>query len=286
MVRPVGSPYSDLDRPPLSAARLTRALVQPGSRWTRVDVVARTGSTNADVIARARDGEPEGYVLVAEQQTAGRGRLGRPWQSPPRAGLAVSFLLRPDGIAVSRYGWLPLLIGTAVIEAVATVTQIAAGLKWPNDVLVRDRKAGGILVEAVPTEVGSPAVVVGLGLNVTLKVSELPAPEATSLAIAGAAHTDRDPLLREILRAVQRGYDRWVSADGDADRSGLRGSYRAACVTLGRSVRVHLPGEQVLTGIATDIDSAGQLMVVTDDGVRTVAAGDVVHVRPTKTSDR
>src|SRR5690606_29915645 len=156
-----GSPYTDLDRPPLRAESLRRALVVPGGLWTRVDVRAETGSTNADAVAAPRDGAPEGLVVVAERQTAGRGRLGRHWESPARAGLAVSVLLRPGrptphwpAVPASGYGWLPLLAGVALTEAVSHVAEVPAGLKWPNDLLVDGRKCGGILAEALPETVG------------------------------------------------------------------------------------------------------------------------------------
>ena len=130
------SPYADLSRPPLRASALSRALVAPGGVWSEVRVVAETGSTNADLAALARDGAPEGLVLVAERQTAGRGRLGRTWTAPARAGLTVSVLLRPS-VPVARLGWLPLLAGLALAESVGRVAMVDAVVKWPNDLLVR-----------------------------------------------------------------------------------------------------------------------------------------------------
>ena len=142
-----GSPYTDLDRPPLSAARLSRALTAPLGPWRRLDLRSETGSTNADAADAARAGQPEGLIVVAERQTAGRGRRGRVWQSPPRAGLAASVLLRPGEAVTERdwppasptgYGWLPLLAGVALVEAVSRLAELDAGLKWPNDLLVGD----------------------------------------------------------------------------------------------------------------------------------------------------
>src|SRR2546427_7481658 len=141
------SPYTRLDRPPLRAAALRRALVVPGGLWTDLRVVAQTGSTNADVAAAARNGAAEGLVVTAEWQSSGRGRLDRRWTLPPRAGLAVSALLRPTGIPPSRLGWLPLLAGVALVEAVRRVSEVDAVLKWPNDLLVDARKCAGILAE-------------------------------------------------------------------------------------------------------------------------------------------
>ncbi|MFF0150386.1 biotin--[acetyl-CoA-carboxylase] ligase [Micromonospora sp. NPDC005203] len=289
-----GSPYTDLDRPPLSAARLRRALVAPNGPWTRLEMHAETGSTNADAAEAARAGEPEGLVVVAERQTAGRGRRGRVWQSPPRAGIATSVLLRP-GVAVpdrdwrpvppTGYGWLPLLAGVALVEAVARLAELDATLKWPNDLLIDGAKCAGVLAEAVPGRVPDqpPAIVLGIGLNVTLRAEELPVNPtglpATSLQLAGAAATDRDPLLRALLRSVADWYDRWRSAGGDAVASGLRDAYLAACATIGREVRVLLPDGETVTGTASGVDPDGQLQLATPTGARTLAAGDVLHLR-------
>jgi BirA family biotin operon repressor/biotin-[acetyl-CoA-carboxylase] ligase len=271
------SPYARLDRPPLSAATLRRALVRPGELWTSVEVRERTGSTNADVAAAARAGTPEGLVIVAEQQTDGRGRLDRRWESPPRAGLAVSVLLRP-AVPAARFGWLPLLAGVALVETVRRIAEVDAVLKWPNDLLVDERKCAGILAEAVPEP--TPAVVLGIGLNVSLDEAELPRPDATSLVLAGAEHADRDPLLRSLLRGLSDWYRRWQETDGDPDECGLRDGYRLHCATLGRRVTVALPGGGILAGTGSDVDRDGRLVVAADDGALTaVAAGDIVHVR-------
>ncbi|MET7395064.1 biotin--[acetyl-CoA-carboxylase] ligase [Dactylosporangium sp. NPDC005572] len=269
--------YTDLERPPLRPLALRRALVVPGGFWTDLRVVASTGSTNADVAALALKGAPEGLVIVAEQQTAGRGRLGRQWESPPRAGLALSILLRP-AVPPSRLGWLPLLAGVALAESVRRVARLDAYLKWPNDLLVQgDRKTAGILAEGV----ADGAVVVGIGLNTTLREHELPRPDATSLALAGAASADRDPLLRALLRSFQELYLQWRDAGGDPAASGLREAYLFHCGTIGRRVQASLPGGVSLTGVATGIDDDGRLQVTDGFGViHAVAAGDVVHVRP------
>jgi BirA family transcriptional regulator, biotin operon repressor / biotin---[acetyl-CoA-carboxylase] ligase len=281
------SPYTDLDRPPLSVRGLERALLTPSSLWRRLDLRAETGSTNADTAAAARAGEPEGLIVVAEQQAAGRGRRDRQWVSPARAGLTVSVLLRPGAadpergwapVPARHFGWLPLLAGVALLEAVQRVAEVDAALKWPNDLLVGDAKCAGILAE-----VAGDAVVVGIGLNVTTRVAELPpttgAP-ATSLQLAGAASTDRDPLLRALLRGLARWYGGWREAAGDAEMCGLLGAYRRGCATVGRNVRVHLPGGDELTGEVTTVDGAGQLVIRSADGEENrVSAGDVIHVR-------
>jgi BirA family biotin operon repressor/biotin-[acetyl-CoA-carboxylase] ligase len=276
------SRWSDLDRPPLNAAALRRALVRAGGLWTDVQVVARTGSTNSDLVARAAEGRAgEGAVLVAEEQTSGRGRLDRQWTAPARSGLFFSVLLRPAGIPVARWGWLPLLTGVAVATALSRAAGVDTSLKWPNDLLVtvggEERKAGGILAERS----GEDAVVIGVGLNVTLRADELPVPTAGSLALAGAAGTDRDPLLRAMLRSLEEWYGRWRAADGDPAACGLQETYAAGCATLGRVVRAELPGDRSVVGEAVAVDGDGRLVLATGQGVREpVGAGDIVHLRP------
>lgn len=270
------SPYSDLDRPPLNADRLRQALIIPGGFWTALDVKSATGSTNADVAQAARDGAAEGLVVVAEQQVTGRGRLDRQWRSPARAGLALSMLVRPGpAVPIGWYGWLPLLTGVALVETVRRLGAVDAVLKWPNDMLIGERKCAGLLAEALPGD----GVVLGIGLNVTLRRDELPIPAATSLALAGSACTDRDPLLRALLREMANWYERWRGAGGDPEASGLRQAYLLNCSTIGRPVRVALPAGTVFTGTASDVDGDGRLVVIGAHGESTaVAAGDVEHV--------
>ncbi|MGZ6748140.1 MAG: biotin--[acetyl-CoA-carboxylase] ligase, partial [Nocardioides sp.] len=158
-------------RPPLDKQRLLDALPTTAPGFT-LEVVDEAPSTNALVAERARDGAPEGLVVVTEHQTAGRGRLDRTWSSPPRAGLTVSLLLRPD-VPAARRGWLPLLTGVALAESVSEITGARASLKWPNDLLAADgRKLAGILAEAVTSPDQPSAVVVGVGLNVTTRPDE------------------------------------------------------------------------------------------------------------------
>jgi BirA family biotin operon repressor/biotin-[acetyl-CoA-carboxylase] ligase len=268
--------YADPARPPLRSAGLAAALTPPVGWWREVRVVAESTSTNADVAAQARAGAAEGLVVVAEAQTAGRGRRGRAWVAPPRAGLTFSVLLRPGPAVVpQRWGWLPLLTGVALAEAITRLAAVPVRLKWPNDLLVGapdgDAKCAGILAESI-----GEAVVVGVGLNVTTRRSELPVPEATSLALAGAACTDRETLLRGVLGALARRYTSWREVAGNPEACGLAAGYRRRCATLGRRVRVTLPDGSERTGVADDVDADGRLVV---DGVP-LLAGDVVHVRP------
>ncbi|MEU8810487.1 biotin--[acetyl-CoA-carboxylase] ligase [Streptomyces violaceoruber] len=273
--------WSDLDRPPLSGTALRRGLVRDGGLWRQVDVVQRTGSTNSDLVARAAEGGlAEGVVLVAEEQSAARGRLDRQWTAPARSGLFFSVLLRPAEVPVPRWGWLPLLTGVAVATGLSRVAGVDTALKWPNDLLVtvgdEERKAGGILAERA----GDDGVVIGVGINVSLRADELPVPRAGSLALAGAVNTDRDPLLRGVLRSLEDWYGRWRGAGGDPAASGLQETYAAGCATLGRMVRAELPGDRSLVGEAVAVDGDGRLVLATGAGVQEpVGAGDIVHLR-------
>ena len=259
-------------RPPIDAERLA---VPAG--W-RVEVEQATPSTNAAVAARARVGEMPGLVLVTEHQTAGRGRLDRDWHTPARSSLTFSVLQRPD-VPAADWPWLPLLTGYAVQAALADRLP-DIGLKWPNDVLVdgdgsgAGRKVAGILVERVETD-GEPVAVIGVGINVDQTLEELPVALATSVSLETGEPVDRTGLLGQVLGSLH-GLGALLE-----DPEALRRAYADVCVTLGRSVDVHLPGGAVRRGEALDIDASGALVVGTAEGTLTVAAGDVVHVRAT-----
>jgi len=272
----------------LAEAVLADELLAGSLLYTSIQVVEQTGSTNADLLAAARSGAPAGKVLVAEEQTAGRGRLDRSWQSEPGASLTFSVLLRPAGVPVSARGWLPLLAGVATVSALRAQTGLEVSLKWPNDVLAgaagsaagASATAGGKLA-GILTEQAGDAVVVGIGLNVSETESELPPGPATSLWLAGAAGPDRQSILVALLSELEHWYLRWSGGPrpGDAEACGLRASYLRSCATIGRDVRVEMPGGKVLTGRASDVDEVGRLLVAADDGVHAISAGDVVHVR-------
>lgn len=291
----MSSPYSDLTRPPLRAGALAEALLAPAGPLARLEVLEAVGSTNAALAERAAggpDGEeawPHLSVLTADHQSAGRGRLGRTWSAPPRSSLAVSVLLRPGdaGVPAQRWSWLPLLAGLSVVSTLRRTARVPAEVKWPNDVLVGDRKVAGVLAEVVPG-----GVVVGVGLNVTLTAAELPVPTATSLALLGAASTDRDVLVRALLRTLADDVGRWTAAGGSAAASGLAARVREVCGTLGREVSVELPGGGALTGTAEGLDDDGRLLVRRPPvpghaggagggagELVPVDAGDVVHLR-------
>ncbi len=271
--------WSDLERPPLRA-EVSRQVLEDSRLWRELTVVAETGSTNADLAARAvAEDLAEGVVLTADHQDAGRGRVGRTWVAPARSGLAVSVLLTPREVAAGRWSWLPLLTGLAVVDVLQRVCGLPATLKWPNDVLVGTAKVSGILVERIEPPSG-PAVVVGTGLNVSLTPDELPVPTATSLALEGSATTDREVLLRAYLRALEHRYGRWRSTGGDARASDIAAAYRETCSTIGRSVRVAVPSGETVEGTADGIDDEGRLLVYDAAGrTHALSAGDVTQVR-------
>lgn len=262
-------------RPPLDATAISDDLVGPGLAWRQLDVVAETGSTNVDLMTRSAAGEDvDGSVLLAEFQSAGRGRHGRHWSAPPRAQIALSVGVSGASVPRSGWGWLPLLTGVAVVDALAGVTGVAAGLKWPNDVVVGDGKLAGILAEVAAP---APVIVVGLGLNVTLTAEEAPDPVATSLLMLGLS-ADRNTLAHRILRELASRIDAWRTAGG-ADPE-LVAAYQRYSVTVGSRVRAMLPGDREFVGVARAIDELGRLCIDTGESIETVSAGDITHLRP------
>ncbi|GAB2457336.1 biotin--[acetyl-CoA-carboxylase] ligase [Xylanimonas ulmi] len=285
----------------LDVEAVRHAVLRPAGQWAAVDVAPTVTSTNLALVERARAAAADGAgleapaALAAEHQTAGIGRAGREWRTPPHAALTVSALLRPR-VPDSALGWLPLISGLAVVRVLRAVG-VPAALKWPNDVLLPAdeevagfgpwRKVAGVLAQVVPVAGGG--VVVGVGLNVTQTAQELPVPTATSLALAGAdeAACDRTALLVGLLRELAAVVERWSADDGDAEAPGpggvpsLADEYAAACATLGATVRVELAGGAgAVEGTAERLAADGALVVVRADGsVRIVAAGDVHHVR-------
>ena len=233
-------------------------------------VMDTTESTNSDVARLAQAGAAEGSCIVAEHQTAGRGRLDRQWVSPRGAGLWMSILVRPSDMPRAQWTWLPLLAGLASAQAIRQVCGVDASVKWPNDLVVVDhssRKLGGILSEAH----GADAVVVGIGLNVSLTAEELPVPTATSLVLEGG-RPNREALLAAVLSNFADALARWRAADPM-----LFVEYRAICTSIGRVVEATLPDSMIVHGVVLDVDDEGQLLV--DDGTTTVmiTAGDVIH---------
>ncbi|WP_100500383.1 biotin--[acetyl-CoA-carboxylase] ligase [Geodermatophilus chilensis] len=267
------SASSDPSRAPLDGPGLAAALTSDSALWRSLEVADEIGSTNAALLAAAEDGAPEGTVLAAEHQVTGRGRLDRAWTSPPGAGLTVSFLLRPD-VPSARRAWLPLLTGVALAEAVGEVPGVPASLKWPNDLLA----AGGAKLAGILAEVGSGAVVVGVGLNVSTRADELP-DTGTSLALVAGRPVDRAAVLLQFLRTFERRYLAWAQTLGDPVASGLARDYLAWSSTVGADVVVTLPDGSTLEGVAESVDWDGRLVVRTAEGVVQLASGDVRHVR-------
>ena len=264
----------------IDAGRLRSELT--GS-YADIDVVPSTGSTNADLLAAAAGGAPDRTVLIAGEQTAGVGRRARSWASPKGTGIYLSVLLRPREVAFADIGSLAIVAGLAAMDLTSGLG-VDAALKWPNDVLAGpDRgKCAGILAEAVAGD--ELAVVLGIGLNVSPLGQDVPSAPGglrpTSLAEHGASTTDRTEIAVRLLAALADRESRWRAARGNLGEAGLLEDYRARCDTLGQEVRVVLPGDKSLIGTAEDVDSSGQLIVVSGDGRRhTVFAGDVVHLR-------
>lgn len=240
----------------------------------RLEVREASASTNADLRMHASDASnwPHLSVLLTTNQTAGRGRLDRTWQTPPGSALAISVLLRelPDP---AHRGWIPLLAGVAMADAVGSLLPgHEVGVKWPNDVLVDGRKISGILAE-----VEGDAIIVGVGVNTAMTAEQLPVPTATSFAVLGEPHDD-DAIVAGFVQRLSELLGRLRSAD--AAMADLAGIVADRCVTLGQRVRVSLPGGDTLEGQASRLDEDGRLVVDSGGALTVVGAGDIVHVRP------
>ena len=243
-----------------------------GVSWPVLSVVAVTGSTNTDLVADVHAGAAkEGSVRVAGAQTDGRGRLGRRWESPAGGSLSWSVVLKPPA---SQIGFAPILVGMAVARAVIAETDLAAQLKWPNDVQVHGRKLAGLLSERI-----GDTVVVGCGMNISVAAADLESPGATSLVDHGVT-CGREQILVACLDQLGTLLSRWREGSYSPAGSGLLDEYRSLCCTIGQTVEVQLPGGRSITGMARDVDENARLEVVTDSGVQVVDAGDVTHVRP------
>ncbi|WP_427016817.1 biotin--[acetyl-CoA-carboxylase] ligase [Pseudarthrobacter sp. P1] len=286
--------------PPLDASSLRAALAAPGGGYARVEVVAETGSTNADLVAAAAADPaawPDLSVLLADSQTTGRGRLDRSWSAPAGTSMVSSILLRPThggaALPARAYGWLSVLAAIALVDALRKLTGTEPALKWPNDVVLNGRKLSGLLAQMVPAAGASlgdvlgmvPAVVVGIGTNVAQARADLPVETATSLALEGAATLDRGVLLPAFLNGFAGLYRQFCAVAGDASApleggSSVRALATARMATLGATVRAELPGGGVLRGTAVGLDADGALLLTDAAGTtHTVSAGDVVHLR-------
>lgn len=249
-----------------------------------LEILDECGSTNTELVARAAE-RGDFDVLVTDNQTSGRGRLGRQWVAPAGQAIAISVLLRPRlptgaALGLEHYGWIPLIAGIALTRAITPlVPDHTVTLKWPNDVLIDGLKVSGLLGEMLQSADG---VVIGAGVNLTIDATGLPTATSTSLALNGAM-TDglADAVLSRYLVELRGLYGAFLRTGADADASGVSALVDELCGTLRQQVRVELPGGNQLFGTAIAVDSSGRLMVqrATDAAVVAVAAGDVTHVR-------
>lgn len=245
-------------------------------------------STNSEAMSLAQQGAEDGTVVAAESQTAGRGRHARTWFSPPGLNLYCSVIVRglDQRLALADWlSWIPLTTALAVAEAVHTVAAISLDLKWPNDLLLDERKVGGILCESSLTSPDNPVVVIGIGLNVNMSRDMFPdelRPIAASLFESTRRLVDRNRLLAQLLQELEESLDE-LRAHGP---SRLLQAYQHRCITLGRQVRVVLGAGEELLGTAVAITADGTLQVRpsadapgTDKPLIEIRAGDVIHVR-------
>ena len=246
---------------------------------SRFQFVATTGSTNADLAQYAKTDPsnwPELSVLVSDFQDSGRGRLDRSWIAPAGSSLMASILVRPKFSNPAGFGWLGLLAGLAITDTIQNQSELQVGMKWPNDILIGDKKVSGILAEALPDLSG---VVIGFGLNLNQGLAELPVDTATSLSIEGLENINRDVWLFEILERFIEGYKLLTQNQGDANNSGLWKQVSDKSITLGERVRVSFPDGQELLGLAVSMDETGRLLIDVAGKTTAVSAGDVLHLR-------
>jgi BirA family biotin operon repressor/biotin-[acetyl-CoA-carboxylase] ligase len=252
--------------------RLLQQLVTGPTLVSHVLWLDRIDSTNAEVARRAREGAEHGLLVMADEQTAGRGRQGRRWQAPPGTSLMCSLLLRPEH-GLDHVALLPLLMGVALVEAgEALVSGAQLSLKWPNDLLADGRKCAGILVEVPEPGV----VVVGAGVNVDWRGVTRPAELATTVSLSevGRGAVQRWELLPALIERFDQRYDEWCAAP-----RAFMPAYRERCATLGERVRVEQHDGTALLGTAVRVTDDGALEVDVDGAVRTIRAGDVQHLR-------
>ena len=245
------------------------ALLEGASPWTELVHLEEVDSTNDEVLRRVREDPRPGVIVVADHQTAGRGRLQRDWEDTPGRSLLVSVL---DEAPEDNATLVPLAAGVSLVDALRRFGA-RAELKWPNDVVIGDRKVAGILVERQEVG-GTPVVVIGMGCNLDWRGVEHP-DDRTSVAEEIDGDVDRWEVLASLLRALET----WMS-DLRRDPSRLLATYRARSATIGRDVRVVLTDDEV-AGHAVGVGEDGALLLETTDGRKArVTAGDVVHVRP------
>ncbi len=252
----------DAPRAPLDRNAISSQI----SQYWRVSVVEVTGSTQDDLVERVEAGVAVAKsVIAAEFQSAGRGRLDRSFVAPQSSALTFSIYIEPK---VNREEWsfIPLLAGLSMQEALTALDKsVTVGIKWPNDLLIAEKKIAGIISQATPR-----GVVIGIGVNVGMQIDELPVEHATSLAIANFAELDRNKILATFLNFFEVHLQVWELGQT------FTAQYRLASVTLGREVEISLPGDELIKATATGISETGALIL---DSGREVFVGDVIHLR-------
>jgi BirA family biotin operon repressor/biotin-[acetyl-CoA-carboxylase] ligase len=253
---------TDAPRAPLDKKRISQEI----SRYWRVSVVEVTGSTQDDLfeLASSATALPK-TILASEFQSSGRGRLDRTFEAAPHSALTFSIYIEPK-VDKDEWSFLTLLAGLSVHEALHSLDpQTVVGVKWPNDLLIGEKKFVGMIAQAT-----AKGVVIGIGINVGMTSEELPVANATSLAIEGFSVLDRNIILASIINHFEINLEMWEN-----DQSFLA-QYRSASVTLGREVEVTLPGGEIVASRAIDISNAGGLVL---ENGREITVGDVVHLR-------
>jgi len=244
---------------PLDSSIINAAVTQ----YWRVSVVELTASTQSDVVALVQKGKAQaGDVIAAEFQSAGRGRLSRIFDAPQSTALLFSFYIQPIRNR-EDWGWLSLIAGVSVAQ---TLSNFGARVKWPNDILIKDKKVSGLIAEVV-----GDGVVIGIGINVAMGLSELPVPTATSLLIEGAENITRNQLLADLLNTFERNFTPW-----DQGVNEIADTYLALSATVGSKVRVEYPDGHTEMAVAVAISPKGELVL--DSGAH-VQAADIVHLR-------
>ena len=269
----------ELDEAAVQSALSTRWL---GRSYYYLPTVGSTNDRLKEMVAVNRGQElPAGTVLLADYQSCGRGRLNRRWQAPAGTSLLLSVLFRPDW-AADRANWLTMAAGLAAIEAIVAESGVLAGLKWPNDLMITVtgewRKAGGLLLEGnLGASGGLESAILGIGINVNIRAQQLPEATipATSLLIAGDRPASRLALLSTLLGRLEARYE---AADGGQSP---QETWSRRLVTLGQRVQVtNAVSEQVLSGVAENVDGRGHLLLRDESGqLHTITAGDV-SLRP------
>ena len=249
-------------RTPLDEAEINSKITP----YWRVSVVELTGSTQNDLLQLVESKNAlDGQVIVTEYQSSGRGRLDRTFEAPAQSALLFSFYIKPRNQR-SEWGFIPLIAGLSLVRAITTIdTAMNVSLKWPNDLIINEKKCAGIIAQTT-----NEGIVIGIGLNVSMTPNELPVSTATSLAIEGSTITDRNLLLSHLLNTFAELFEAWEEG------SELLDEYASASSTIGKKVRIELPNGENLEATVARISHTGELVL--DDG-RHVSAGDVIHLR-------